>query len=83
MCIRDRAFATPDEARAAYVEYLHARVRSSTAWLPTGFPSREEIAAEEALRAARNQQGRPGWLKQVPDLHGKPAAQQDWSVHLG
>ncbi|MGW0861986.1 HipA family kinase [Streptomyces sp. NPDC002611] len=76
-------FATPDEAREAYVAYLHARVRSSGAWLPTGFPTREELAAEEADRAARTQQGRPAWLKQVPDLHGKPAAQQDWSVHLG
>ncbi|QWB22160.1 MULTISPECIES: HipA family kinase [Streptomyces] len=76
-------FATPDAAREAYVTYLHARVRSSEAWLPTGFPTREELAAEEADRAARTQQGRPAWLKQVPDLHGKPAAQQDWSVHLG
>ncbi|GAA2222645.1 HipA family kinase [Streptomyces indiaensis] len=76
-------FATADEVRAAYVAYLHARVRSSAAWLPTDFPSREELAAEEALRAAKNQQGRPAWLRQVPDLHGKPAARQDWSVHLG
>ncbi|MFJ5727359.1 HipA family kinase [Streptomyces paradoxus] len=76
-------FATADEVREAYVMYLHARVRASGDWLPTGFPTREELAAEEALRAAKNQQGRPAWLKQVPDLHGKPAAQQDWSVHLG
>ncbi|MFI7499887.1 HipA family kinase [Streptomyces sp. NPDC049687] len=76
-------FARPDEAREAYVRYLHARVRASAAWLPTDFPSREELAAEEALRAARTQQGRPNWLKRVPDLHGKPAAEQDWSVHLG
>jgi hypothetical protein len=76
-------FATADEVREAYVTYLHARVLASAAWLPTDFPSREELAAEEALRAARNQQGRPAWLRQVPDLHGKPAAQQDWSVHLG
>ncbi|MEU3891975.1 HipA family kinase [Streptomyces sp. NPDC029041] len=76
-------FATADEVREAYVTYLHARVRASGDWLPTGFPTREELAAEEALRAAKNQQGRPAWLKQVPDLHGKPAAQQDWSVHLG
>ncbi|MFF9027224.1 HipA family kinase [Streptomyces iakyrus] len=75
-------FATVDEVREAYVTYLHARVRASGEWLPTGFPTREELAAEEALRAAKNQQGRPAWLKQVPDLHGKPAAQQDWSVHL-
>ncbi|MES5818831.1 HipA family kinase [Streptomyces sp. RG80] len=76
-------FATPDEAREAYVAYLHARVRASADWLPTDFPTREELAAEEALRAARTQQGRPDWLKRVPDLHGKPAAEQDWSVHLG
>ncbi|MBK3644170.1 MULTISPECIES: HipA family kinase [Streptomyces] len=75
--------ASPGEAREAYVAYLHARVRASGQWLPTDFPSREELAAEEAQRAARNQQGRPAWLRQVPDLHGKPAAEQDWSVHLG
>ncbi|MEV7975512.1 HipA family kinase [Streptomyces sp. NPDC086519] len=76
-------FATPGEAREAYVDHLYARVRASEAWLPTDFPSREELAAEEALRAERTQQGRPKWLKRVPDLHGKPAAEQDWSVHLG
>ncbi|MEU9911037.1 HipA family kinase [Streptomyces sp. NPDC051001] len=76
-------FDAPSLAREAYVEYLHARVQASHAWLPTDFPAREELAAEEALRAARTQQGRPDWLKRVPDLHGKPAAEQDWSVHLG
>ncbi|MFF0016459.1 HipA family kinase [Streptomyces sp. NPDC005374] len=76
-------FATPDQAREAYVTYLHARVRASEAWLPTDFPTRDELAAEEALRAARTEKGRPTWLKRVPDLHGKPAAEQDWSVHLG
>lgn len=76
-------FMSPGEVRDAYVDHLHARVRASPAWLPSGFPSREELAAEEALRAARTQQGRPDWLKRVPDLHGKPAAEQDWSVHLG
>ncbi|MFD5131027.1 HipA family kinase [Streptomyces olindensis] len=76
-------FASPGEAREAYVAYLHARVRASRQWLPTDFPSREELAAEEALRTARNQQGRPAWLRQVPDLHGKPAAEQDGAVHLG
>ncbi|MGW1392523.1 HipA family kinase [Streptomyces nigra] len=75
-------FGTPGEARDAYVEHLHARVRASAAWLPTGFPTREELAAEESERAARTQRGRPDWLKRVPDLHGKPAAEQDWSVHL-
>ncbi|GAA4055393.1 HipA family kinase [Streptomyces shaanxiensis] len=76
-------FMSPGEVRDAYVAYLHARVRASSAWLPTDFPTREELAAENALRAAKSQQGRPKWLKQVPDLHGKPAAEQDWSVHLG
>ncbi|MFJ8079810.1 HipA family kinase [Streptomyces sp. NPDC096205] len=81
--LADGEFATPDAAREAYVAYLHARVRASRQWLPTDFPSREELAAEDAQRAAKNQRGRPAWLKQVPDLHGKPAAEQDWSVHLG
>jgi hypothetical protein len=76
-------FATPDEAREAYVTFLHARVRASSDWLPTDFPSAQELAEENARRAARTQRGRPDWLKRVPDLHGKPAAQQDWSVHLG
>ncbi|MFE0513092.1 HipA family kinase [Streptomyces sp. NPDC058964] len=79
----EAGFTTPDEVREAYVDYLHARVEASAAWLPTDFPTREELAAEEALRTARTQQGRPNWLKRVPDLHGKPAAEQDWSVHLG
>ncbi|MEV0641252.1 HipA family kinase [Streptomyces sp. NPDC050619] len=79
----EAGFATPDAVRKAYVDYLHARVRASGAWLPTDFPTQEELAAEEALRAAKTQQGRPNWLKRVPDLHGRPAAEQDWSVHLG
>ncbi|MFG1669997.1 HipA family kinase [Streptomyces sp. Y7] len=74
---------TPEAAREAYVAHLHARVEASAAWLPTDFPTREELAAEEARRAAKSQAGRPNWLKRVPDLHGKPAAEQDWSVHLG
>lgn len=76
-------FATAEQARLAYVGYLHARVRSSASWLPTDFPTREELAAEEARRAAKTQEGRPNWLKRVPDLHGEPAAEQDWPVHLG
>jgi hypothetical protein len=72
----------PDAVRAAYVGYLLARVKASAAWLPTDFPSREQLAAEDAHRAAKTQEGRPNWLKRVPDLHGKPAAEQDWSVHL-
>ncbi|MEU9267110.1 hypothetical protein OHU34_09450 [Streptomyces sp. NBC_00080] len=79
----EAGFTTPDAVREAYVRYLHARVRASAAWLPTDFPAPEELAADEARRAARTRQGRPDWLKRVPDLHGKPAAEQDWSVHLG
>ncbi|AQS66739.1 HipA family kinase [Streptomyces pactum] len=80
---REAGFGTPDEVRNAYVGYLHARVRASHDWLPTGFPTRDELAAENAARAARTRRGRPDWLKRVPDLHGKPPAEQDWSVHLG
>ncbi|MFI7383749.1 HipA family kinase [Streptomyces sp. NPDC049813] len=76
-------FATPEEARGAYVSYLLARARSSAAWLPTDFPSRDELAAADARRAAATERGRPAWLKRVPDLHGKPSAERDWSGHLG
>ncbi|MFD8817468.1 HipA family kinase [Streptomyces sp. NPDC059627] len=76
-------FGTPDEMREAYIGYLLARVRASAEWLPTDFPGRDQLAAEEAARAARTRRGRPDWLKRVPDLHGEPAAEQDWSVHLG
>ncbi|MGV9254919.1 HipA family kinase [Streptomyces sp. NPDC003697] len=76
-------FAGPEQVRDAYADYLCARVKASADWLPTDFPGRDQLAAEEARRAARTRQGRPDWLKQVPDLHGKPAAEQDWSRHLG
>ncbi|MFF7551549.1 HipA family kinase [Streptomyces olivaceus] len=79
----EAGFGTPEEVRAAYVGHLHARVRASSEWLPTGFPSRAELAAENAARAARTRRGRPDWLKRVPDLHGRPPAEQDWSAHLG
>ncbi|MFE0804684.1 HipA family kinase [Streptomyces sp. NPDC058812] len=75
-------FAGPDALRAAYADYLGARVRASARWLPTDFPSRDELAAEEERRAACTRRGRPDWLKQVPDLHGKPSAERDWSAHL-
>ncbi|MFD5300377.1 HipA family kinase [Streptomyces mutabilis] len=80
---REAGFDTPDEVRDAYVDYLYARVRASRNWLPTDFPTRAELAAENAARAERTRRGRPDWLKRVPDLHGKPPAEQDWSVHLG
>ncbi|MEU3418978.1 HipA family kinase [Streptomyces murinus] len=78
----DAGFGTPDDVRDAYVGYLLARVRRSAEWLPTDFPSREQVAAEDAARAARTQAGRPDWLKQVPDLHGKPAVEHDGTIHL-
>ncbi|MGA4845806.1 HipA family kinase [Streptomyces sp. G5(2025)] len=79
----ESGFASPDEVREAYVGHLLARARSSAAWLPTGFPTRGELAAADARRAAATEAGRPAWLKRVPDLHGKPAAKQDWSTHSG
>ncbi|MFG2547506.1 HipA family kinase [Streptomyces sp. NPDC048594] len=78
----EAGFTTPDEVRSAYVGYLHARVRASARWLPTDFPDRDELAAENAARAARTERGRPDWLKRVPDLHGRPAAERDWSAHV-
>ncbi|MFJ4715463.1 HipA family kinase [Streptomyces sp. NPDC088785] len=76
-------FASPGQARDAYVAYLLARARGSASWLPTDFPGRDELAAADARRAAATRRARPAWLKRVPDLHGKPGAEQDWSVHLG
>ena len=72
-----------DEVRDAYVDFLLARARSSAKWLPVDFPSRGELAAADARRAAETEKGRPSWLKRVPDLHGEPAAEQDWSRHIG
>ncbi|WP_030778245.1 HipA family kinase [Streptomyces sp. NRRL S-920] len=76
-------FTSPAEVREAYVGFLLARARSSAVWLPRDFPSRGELAATDARRAAAMEAGRPAWLKRVPDLHGKPPAEQDWSRHIG
>ncbi|MFH8791705.1 HipA family kinase [Streptomyces sp. NPDC017941] len=65
-------FTSPDELREAYVTYLTARARASAAWLPTDFPSRAQLATEDAHRARATEASRPAWLKRVPDLHGKP-----------
>lgn len=81
--VPEGGYDTPDALREAYVTYLAARARVSAAWLPTDFPSRTQLATEDARRAEATEAGRPAWLKRVPDLHGKPAAQQDWSSHLG
>ena len=53
----DPHFATPDEVREAYVAYLYARVRSSAVWLPTDFPGADQLAEENARRAARTRRG--------------------------
>ncbi|MEV6753085.1 HipA family kinase [Streptomyces sp. NPDC051214] len=76
-------FSSPAEVRDAYVDFLLTRARASAAWLPVDFPSRGELAAVDARRAAATERGRPAWLKRVPDLHGKPPAEQDWSRHIG
>lgn len=65
-------FATPHALREAYVTYLTARARASATWLPTDFPPRAQLAAEDALRAQATEASRPAWLKRVPNLHGKP-----------
>ncbi|WP_255954054.1 HipA family kinase [Streptomyces odontomachi] len=65
-------FTGPDAVRAAYVGHLAARARASATWLPTGFHGREQLAAETARRVAATEAARPGWLKHVPDLHGRP-----------
>ncbi|GHH79355.1 hypothetical protein GCM10018793_31920 [Streptomyces sulfonofaciens] len=66
-------FTGPDAVREGYVAYLAARARDSAAWLPRDFPHRDQLAAEDARRAAATEAARPAWLKHVPDLSGKPA----------
>ncbi|MEV0444333.1 HipA family kinase [Streptomyces spectabilis] len=65
-------FADAEALREAYVTLLTARARASAAWVPTDFPHRDQLAAEDAARARATEAGRPAWLKRVPDLHGKP-----------
>ncbi|GHJ41134.1 HipA family kinase [Streptomyces sp. TS71-3] len=65
-------FAGPDAVREAYVDYLAARARASAAWLPKEFPHRDELAAEDARRAAATEASRPAWLRRVPDLSDRP-----------
>lgn len=81
--VGDPGFETPDMAREAYVRYLGARVRASAAWLPVDFPAAEELAAENARRAAGSRQGRPAWLRDLPDPHGGSAADRERSAHPG
>jgi len=76
-------FASVAELREAYVRHLAARAAASAAWLPDAFASPEQLREAAAERAAATRAGRPAWLQQVPDLHGKPAVQADWSGHIG
>ncbi|MDH6578470.1 HipA family kinase [Kitasatospora sp. MAP5-34] len=76
-------FGSVGELREAYVKHLAARAAGSAAWLPDGFASPEQLRAAAAERAATTRAGRPAWLQQVPDLHGKPAVESDWSNHVG
>ncbi|QKW10077.1 hypothetical protein HUT18_30325 [Streptomyces sp. NA04227] len=80
---QEAGFGSAQQVREAYVDHLATRATLSSAWLPTGFRSPEELAAEQERRARATRAGRPSWLKDVPDLHGKPAASRDWSSHLG
>ncbi|MDH6142114.1 hypothetical protein P3T35_004135 [Kitasatospora sp. GP30] len=64
-------FASLDIVREAYVRHLVARVAVSDRWLPREFASDEQLRAAEAAARARSQAGRPAWLQQVPDLHGR------------
>ncbi|NKI44119.1 HipA family kinase [Streptomyces physcomitrii] len=71
----EEGFETAEQVRAAYAGWLAARARASEAWLPTSFRSAEQLAAEDERRSAATRAGRPAWLKEVPDLHGKPAVE--------
>lgn len=67
----EEGFADVAELREAYVRQLAARAAVSERWLPRTFATEAELAATEAARAKRTAAGRPAWLQQVPDLHGK------------
>lgn len=68
--------------RRAYVEHLAARVVLSGQWLPEGFSTPEQLREAERRQAARTRAGRPDWLREVPDLHGKPSVETVWEHHV-
>lgn len=76
-------FASVAELRRAYVDHLAARVALSESWLPEGFATPEQLREAELRRAARTRAGRPAWLQEVPDLHGKPSVETRWGGHVG
>ena len=71
-----------DAVRRAYVTHLAARAVLSEAWLPEGFATAEQLREAELRRAARTRAGRPAWLQEVPDLHGKPSVETVWEHHF-
>ena len=75
-------FDSPADLRDAYVGQLSARAADSAAWLPAGFATPAQRREAEARRAAASRAGRPTWLQQVPDLHGKPAVEFDGRAHF-
>ncbi|MFJ4187560.1 HipA family kinase [Kitasatospora sp. NPDC089509] len=68
--------------RHAYVTHLAARAVLSEQWLPEGFATPEQLREAELRRAARTRAGRPAWLQEVPDLHGKPSVETVWEHHF-
>ncbi|MFF7458367.1 HipA family kinase [Kitasatospora sp. NPDC008115] len=75
-------FGSVGELRRAYVNHLAARAVLSAEWLPEGFATSEQLREAERRRAARSRAGRPAWLQEVPDLHGKPSVETVWEHHF-
>ncbi|MFJ9952489.1 HipA family kinase [Kitasatospora sp. NPDC091207] len=75
-------FDSVEAVRQAYVAQLAARVARSREWLPDGFATPEQLGEAERRRAARSRAGRPAWLQEVPDLHGKPSVETVWDQHV-
>ncbi|MFF4816515.1 HipA family kinase [Kitasatospora sp. NPDC001309] len=75
-------FDSVDAVRHAYVTHLAARAVLSPQWLPEGFATPAQLREAEQRRAARTRAGRPAWLQEVPDLHGKPSVETVWEHHV-
>ncbi|MFF2661139.1 HipA family kinase [Kitasatospora sp. NPDC058032] len=75
-------FDSVGELRRAYVNQLAARAVLSGEWLPEGFSTPEQLREADRRRAARSRAGRPAWLQEVPDLHGKPSVETVWEHHF-
>ncbi|WP_406204824.1 hypothetical protein OH807_29535 [Kitasatospora sp. NBC_01560] len=75
-------FDSVDALRQAYVTHLAARATLSAAWLPDAFATPEQLREAERRQTARSRAGRPAWLQEVPDLHGKPSVETGWDQHV-